>query len=125
MAIDEAHRRAVLDFLTAREEQRRDATAELLARARQDFARIVALIVERYQPREVWQWGSLLYPQTFGKDSDIDIGLLGVAVQDHMAIQRETEGTAYLPLHIARVGKMGPRTRDLIYSWGRRVFPPG
>ena len=123
MVIDDRHRNAVRDFITDRECARREETAVLLQQARIDFARTVAMIVERYQPHEIWQWGSLIHPETFTAGSDIDIGLVGVSVRDHMTILRETEGTTCLPLHIARMEEIASGTIQLIYNWGRKVYP--
>ena len=114
---------AARKMLREREAEEESARRALLAAAREDFDRTVELIVQKYRPREVWQWGSLLYPDTFTSGSDIDIGLVGVSVTDHMEIQRLTEGTACLPLHIARLEEMDPRNVAHLKKYGKRVYP--
>jgi hypothetical protein len=118
-------RAAARKMLIEREARRERELEELLRAARADFERTVALIVKEYDPQEIWQWGSLLYPETFSRGSDIDVGILGVSVRDHMKVLRLTEGTTCLPLHIARLEEMDPRYVEHLRKYGRRVYPDG
>ena len=71
-------------MFASREASRHADLTRLLASAHADFERVVRTIIETCHPVEIWQWGSLLYPETFTAESDIDIGLVGVSVQDHV-----------------------------------------
>ncbi len=116
-------REAAREMLLERQARREREREELLHAAREDFAKTVDLIVAEYHPQEIWQWGSLLYPRTFGRESDIDIGVFGLSVRDHMELLRITESTACLPLHIARMEEMDPRYVEHIRKYGKRVYP--
>ena len=118
-------REAAREMLIQKEARAERELEELLRAAWEDFERTVALIVKEYDPQEIWQWGSLLYPETFSRGSDIDIGVLGLSVRDHMKLLRVTEGTTSLPLHIARLEEMDPRYVEHIRTYGRRVYPDG
>ena len=116
-------REAAREMLLERQARRERELEELLRAAREDFAKTVALIAAEYQPREIWQWGSLLYPRTFTRESDIDVGVLGLSVRDHMELLRITDDTTCLPLHIARMEEIDPRYVEHIRKYGRRVYP--
>jgi len=55
-----------------REEQR----ILLLNRARDNFAQIVKIIIEKYHPKRIYQWGSLIDGSHFTERSDIDIATI-------------------------------------------------
>ena len=60
-----------------REEKELDAR---FRNAWESFDRIVALLIQKYHPRRIYQWGSLLNQVHFSSISDIDIAVNAVKV---------------------------------------------
>ena len=58
--------------LRERHEQRRYALAQRFEQARKDFDAIVQMLIRKYAPVRIWQWGSLVDGKGFSEISDID-----------------------------------------------------
>ncbi len=56
---------------------RRDRLLAMASEAQGDFCRIRDMLVRDYQPRRIYQWGSLLHLERFQEISDIDIAVEG------------------------------------------------
>ena len=65
----------VIENLKKREFALERMRRRLFNKAIADFKAIVDLIINRYQPLKIVQWGSLLDFQTFDENSDIDIAV--------------------------------------------------
>jgi len=63
------------ETITMRERSRAEARHERLEKACEKLEKIVAHIIQKYEPMRVYQWGSLLDERRFTKISDIDIAL--------------------------------------------------
>ena len=64
--------------LKRRFEKRRSERRALHEKASRDCAAIIAMIIEEYKPIRIYQWDSLLRPEQFDENSDIDIAVEGV-----------------------------------------------
>ena len=64
--------------LQRRRTQRERAHHELHQRAAAQARDVVELIGQRYRPRRIIQWGSVLQPERFREFSDIDIAVEGI-----------------------------------------------
>jgi predicted nucleotidyltransferase len=65
-------------FLDDRERRRQRDLEQRFDRARADARAIVDLIVRKYRPRRVYQWGSVLDRSRFSEISDIDVAIEGI-----------------------------------------------
>ena len=123
MAFDiEAARR----YHQQRVKERRHLWAELEARARADAERIIAMLVERYKPTRIYQWGSLTRPDRFREWSDIDIALEGL--QDPLAglhAMDDAEEMTSFPVDLAELERIDPAHAETIRSRGRLVYERG
>ena len=124
---EDVSRRAPFNAAHAQERLRR-RNRERLARlreklvvARRDFNAITAMIIERYKPATVWQWGSLLDERTFNERSDIDIGLVGIGEQ-YAAACNDAEKMTDFPLHIVDMDALEKNFLELIQLTGRRIY---
>ena len=69
---------AARQFLEKKERDRVQLLDERYNQARRDFQKIIDFIIERYHPKRIYQWGSLLNRENFTEISDIDIALEGI-----------------------------------------------
>jgi predicted nucleotidyltransferase len=63
--------------LAKRRAARKTRNRVLWQRAKSDADRMVEYIVREYSPDRIIQWGSVLRPESFGPQSDIDIAVEG------------------------------------------------
>jgi len=113
---------AAREFLRARSER---LARELDARweaARRDAAAIIAMAAERYRPRRVYQWGSLLDRRRFTALSDIDLAVEGLAsAEAFFALARDAEALTRFPLDLVELEKIDPLHAETIRREGKLV----
>lgn len=113
---------AAAEFQRKRVERILAARRERWAIAAADAERIVAMIVRKYQPDAVYQWGSVLRPEKFTEVSDIDIAVEGVDDPAQFSeLLGEAEDMTRLPLDIVQLEHIEPEFRELIVRYGRCV----
>jgi predicted nucleotidyltransferase len=100
-------------------EQRR----RLYELASADCARIIEMIVRDFQPSRVIQWGSLLEPESFDENSDIDIAVDGLGgAQKFLDLHGMAFRMTDFPLDIVELERTDPAGRDSIMRRGRVVY---
>ena len=110
-------------FLAAKDRAREEALDLRFAQANADFQAIVALIVERYRPKRIYQWGSLLDRRRFSEISDIDIALEGLPdAETYFAILGEAMRMTSFPLDLVELEKIGAENARHIREYGRPVY---
>ncbi len=103
--------------------ERRERLLKLSAEAQQDFLRIKDLLVEKYQPKRIYQWGSLLRPERFVEISDIDIAVEGLdgpltglhALDDACQVTR-------FPVDLVEMERIHPAHAKTIREEGKLVY---
>ncbi len=109
--------------LLKREEIRREARRKRFEAASGDFARIVEMIIDRYSPRRIVQWGSLLHPDQFDESSDIDIAVEGITEADrYFALLGDAMSMTRFKLDIVQLEKIEPEFAELIRLKGKVVY---
>lgn len=94
-----------------------------LEKARKDFAAISAMIIEKYKPAAVYQWGSLLDGEHFSEISDIDIAVEGVkSPEEFFSLLGDAMNMTEFPLDIVQMEKVEPEFRSQILKRGRIVY---
>jgi len=110
-------------FLAEKEAKRQAALDDSFRQATADFDCIVEHIVAEYDPKRIWQWGSLLKRSRFTEISDIDIALEGIS--DPKAFFRilgkASQLTAF-PVDIVEMERIGTENAEFIRSRGRLVY---
>ena len=115
--------RDILLFAEKRDSDRREKWQNLHRKAVSDAERIIAMIGEKYRPRRILQWGSLLAPHLFRDYSDIDIAVEGVLDPEiFFALLADAEGLTRFPLDIVQIERIEPEFRELIREKGRIVY---
>lgn len=120
MGVDIAKARA---FVAEKERRQQTALLRKLRRARSDFQKIVALIVEKYQPLRIYQWGSLLDEFSFSEISDIDIAMEGItSAETFFRIYGDAMDLTDFPVHVVQLEKIEPEFRELIVTQGKLIY---
>ena len=114
---------AARGFLRRKDEVRGEALRRRLRSAHLDFDRIVKLVIERYHPARIYQWGSLLDPRTFAEWSDIDIAVEGIAsAEQFLALYREASEMTRFELDLVQLENAHPSYAASIRERGRLVY---
>ena len=109
--------------LLQKERLRKKANQFRFVQAQQDAEKIVQMIVEKYSPLRIYQWGSLLYPDQFQEISDIDIGVEGICdVVQFFSLLGEAMKRTKFSLDIVQMEKLVPEFAEIIKMKGRVVY---
>jgi predicted nucleotidyltransferase len=112
--------RAAID---ARYRQRRQHDLDLYEKAAADAAAIIDWIASHHASRRIYQWGSLLRPESFRSYSDIDIALEGVLdPAGFFAILGQAEKMTRFPVDIVQLEKIEPEFAESIRETGKLVY---
>ena len=110
-------------FLEKKEREKDLRLDERFERARRNFEAIRRMIVERYRPRRIYQWGSLLDRSRFRDYSDIDIAVEGVDEPERFfQMFGEAEKLSDLPLDLIDINRIEPEFAELIKEKGVVVY---
>jgi len=96
---------------------------ELFIKATTDCAAIVNMIIEQYNPRRIYQWGSLLHAEQFDENSDIDIAVEGIeSAESWFSLTGKAMDMTGFPLDIVQIEHVNPIDRASIIENGRLVY---
>lgn len=110
-------------FLQAKQKQEQERLDILYARAVQDCKAIVQMIIDCYQPRRIYQWGSLLERAKFRSYSDIDLGIEGVRdPESFFRMLGDAERMTDFALDIVDLDKIEPEFAEIIKKKGRIIY---
>lgn len=120
MGIDITRARATL------ERRRQDRAARLAEReknAREAVQRILDLLLEKYKPLRVYQWGSLLHEGEFREWSDIDIAVEGLSDPlDGLRAADDASRLTDIPVDLVELDRIDPRHAATIRDEGRLLY---
>ena len=101
-------------------------TADCLAlheRACKDFESIVKMIIERFNPEKIYQWGSLLRPERFREYSDIDIAVEGIVLPEvFFDMLGKAQAMTEFSVDMVQIEKIEPEFAGSIRTQGRIVY---
>lgn len=110
-------------FADERAARDRGARRQLHAEAQRDAEAIVEMIIRRFEPRRLVQWGSVLQGDQFREYSDIDIAIEGITdPETFFEILDAAESMTRFPVDIVQLEHLEPAYRDLIMEKGRVVY---
>ncbi len=113
----------VRDFLKEKEQRRKEYLRERYKKAQTEFRGIVTLIIESYNPKRIYQWGSLLRPEQFSEISDIDMAVEGIdSYETFSRMYGEAEKLSSFPLDLIEIDKIHPLQADSIRERGKVVY---
>jgi predicted nucleotidyltransferase len=108
--------------LRDRRVKRRRDLLRLHGEAQQDATAIIDMIKRRFNPRRIYQWGSLLDPGTFDENSDIDIAVQGIeSVQAFSDLLGAAMKMTRFPLDIVDFDTIDDLSRASILNLGMIV----
>ena len=88
-----------------------------------DFDNIVALLIKRYDLKQIYQWGSLLNEKYFSEISDIDIAVEGVkSAEQYFQMIGEAMELTDFPLDLVDIEKVDPVYTEGIRKRGRLIY---
>lgn len=106
--------------------RRRKRQADLLAlfsQASEDSKRVVAMLIVKYHPRRIYQWGSLLTPSRFREWSDIDIAVEGLdGPLDGLHAFDDARQLTGFPVDIVELERIHPEHAKTIRAEGKLVY---
>ena|GEM_PF-398511 len=114
---------AAREHLAHREQERTRRLQALEAQARKDAETIIAMLIEKYRPSRIVQWGSLLRAGRFREWSDIDIAVedLHDPLAGLRALDDASELTSF-PVDIVELDRIDRRHAETILSEGKVVY---
>lgn len=96
---------------------------ELFDAAARDNRAIVNLIVSNYQPLRIFQWGSLLHPERFNENSDIDLAVEGITdAETFFNLLGDAMKLTSFKLDIVQIEKIEPEFADAIRTSGKIIY---
>lgn len=111
------------EFVQRKQEKILRKNRELFEKAWDDFNNIVALIIERYKPKRIYQWGSLLNEEYFSEISDIDIAVEGLkSVEEYFQMYGEVSKLTDFTLDLIEIEKIEPVYAESIRKKGKLIY---
>jgi predicted nucleotidyltransferase len=112
--------------LRERESRRRQQRRELHRQAAGDADAIIRFIRDKYNPRRIYQWGSVLHPERFDENSDIDIAVEGLrSAEEFFALYGDVMNMTEFSLDLVELEKVEPVHRDSIRKRGKIAYDRG
>ena len=108
---------------TQRNLHRRKQLREKARQAQADFNQIKEMLVRKYHPKRIYQWGSLLAPEKFQEISDIDIAVEGLT--DPMAGLHALDDACQLtrfPVDLVELERIHPAHAETIRKQGKLIY---
>ena len=110
-------------FLERKEKNRKKALEKKYNQAWQDAQEIIKFIIEKYNPKRIYQWGSLLDREHFSEISDIDIALEGITSADHLfEIYGSIMTMSDFSIDLVQMEKIAPEFAEIIQKKGKVVY---
>ena len=110
-------------FLTVKEQHEQAACRQLYLEACQDFKEITAMIIACYQPEKIYQWGSLLTPEAFDLNSDIDIAVEGIkSAEQFFELYDKASAMTQFSLDLVEIEKISEVHQKSIIEQGKIIY---
>ncbi len=115
--------KAARAFQQKKREVRKQALDEKYQGACADFQRIVNMIIQKYKPQKIYQWGSLVRKENFSEISDIDIAVEGLnSAEEFFQLLADAGELTSFPLDIVELEHIHELQRDMIIQTGRLIY---
>ena len=113
----------IKENLHKREKIKKQSRLKRFDAATRDFSAIVQMIINRYSPKKIVQWGSLLLSEQFDENSDIDIAIEGIVdAARYFALLGDAMELTRFPLDIVQLEKIEPEFAELILLKGKVIY---
>ena len=111
------------NFLREKADREKQKNFQLWQKAKDEAELIINNIINVIDPREIWQWGSVIQKEKFRDYSDIDIALVGLNdFQELFKAQKIAMNIASFPVDIVEMDKLDEYFQKAIKRRGRKVY---
>jgi predicted nucleotidyltransferase len=112
----------VKHYLKKKQDSQRAKRLALWEVAQQDAKNIIEMTIQKYQPKQIIQWGSLLEPKHFSEASDIDLAVVGLDSLSFMKLLAEAEDMTKFPLDLVQLELIHSSFQKVILMKGKIVY---
>ena len=110
-------------FLKEKSETKKQYSYELYLQAKKDADDIILAIQNNFSVTKIYQWGSLLSPDLFDENSDIDIAIEGLtSAEDFFKLYGVALSKTSFPLDLVEMEKIGELNRKSIIEKGNLIY---
>jgi len=97
----------------------------LWKKANSDSLAIIDIIIKKYHPEKIIQWGSILNSKHFSEVSDIDLAIAGVDSITFMSLLADAENLTDFSLDLVRWEEVCPPFQNVILMKGKVIYEHG
>ncbi|MBD2394969.1 nucleotidyltransferase domain-containing protein [Cyanobacterium aponinum FACHB-4101] len=118
----------MFDYTAARNYQRQKQEKlkaerfNLWQQAKQDCEKIIQTIIEKYQPKRIIQWGSLLESKHFSEASDIDLAVEGIESITFFKMLGDVEDLTDFSVDLIRWENLDSSFQKIILMKGKIIY---
>lgn len=109
-------------YLRKKQENLKSQRFALWQQAREDAEKIMMMIINKYTPKRIIQWGSVLESQHFSEASDIDIAVEGMDSIEFMRLLGEAEDMTNFSLDLIRWENVDGSFQKILLRKGKIVY---
>jgi len=114
---------AIRQFIKKKYKKKSDRIDILYQQANSDFKQIIELIIEKYNPKRIYQWGSLINRKHFNESSDIDIAVEGIdSAKKFFHMLGDAQDMTDFSIDLVDIDKIHPLHAASIRSKGKVVY---
>lgn len=112
-------------YLQKKQEARTLKNHQRWHQAKKDVDQIIALLITKYHPKRIIQWGSVLKPEQFCEISDIDLAVVGIDAITFLKLYADAENLTSFPLDLIRWEDIYPEFQAVILNRGQVIYEAG
>lgn len=109
-------------YLRKKQENIKSKRFALWQQAQQDAQQIIMMIINKYTPTRIIQWGSVLESKHFSEASDIDIAVEGIDSIEFMRLLGEAENMTNFSLDLIRWENVDRSFQKILLRKGKIVY---
>lgn len=109
-------------YLKHKQDKAQAQRFSLWQKAKADSVTIIEMIIEKYSPEQIIQWGSILKPEHFSEISDIDLAVSGVDSIVFMDLLADAENLTQFSLDLVRWEELCDPFQRIISMKGTVVY---
>jgi predicted nucleotidyltransferase len=108
--------------LQRKQEEITERRFQLWQQAEEEANKIINMIINKYQPQRIIQWGSVVDSKYFSEISDIDIAIVGVDSVTFLQILADAEAITRFSLDLIRWENIDPSFQNIILMKGKIIY---
>lgn len=109
-------------WLQRKQEEITERRFQLWQQAEEEANKIINMVINKYRPQRIIQWGSVLDSKYFSEISDIDIAIVGVDSVTFLQILADAEAITRFSLDLIRWENIDPSFQNIILMKGKIIY---